>query len=65
MPITSVTKDAESLTMTVVADFAATPRRLWDAYLDPRTLERFWGPPTYPAVLPATTATSAGAASTR
>lgn len=50
MPITSVTKDAESLTMTVVADFAATPRRLWDAYLDPRTLERFWGPPTYPAV---------------
>lgn len=50
MPITSVTKDAESLTMTVVADFAATPRRLWDAYLDPRTLERFWGPPTYPAM---------------
>jgi uncharacterized protein YndB with AHSA1/START domain len=50
MPITSVTKDAESLTMTVVAEFAATPRRLWDAYLDPRLLERFWGPPTYPAV---------------
>lgn len=50
MPITSVTKDPESLTMTVVADFAASPRRLWDAYLDPRMLERFWGPPTYPAV---------------
>lgn len=50
MPIASVTKDTESLTMTVVADFAATPRRLWDAYLDPRMLERFWGPPTYPAV---------------
>ncbi len=65
MPITSVTKDAESLTMTVVADFAATPRRLWDAYLDPRTLERFWGrPPTLPCSL-ATTATSAVAASTR
>ncbi|HVV30444.1 MAG TPA: SRPBCC family protein [Mycobacteriales bacterium] len=50
MPITSVTKDAEALTMTVVADFAAPVRRLWDAYLDPRLLERFWGPPTYPAV---------------
>jgi uncharacterized protein YndB with AHSA1/START domain len=50
MPITSVTKDVESLTITVVADFAATPRRLWDAYLDPRMLERFWGPPTYPAL---------------
>jgi uncharacterized protein YndB with AHSA1/START domain len=49
MPITNVTKDVESLTMTVIAEFAATPRRLWDAYLDPRLLERFWGPPTYPA----------------
>jgi uncharacterized protein YndB with AHSA1/START domain len=50
MPITSVTKDAEALTMTVVAEFSAPVRRLWDAYLDPRLLERFWGPPTYPAV---------------
>ena len=50
MPITAVTKDAESLTMTVVAEFAVPLRRLWDAYLDPRLLERFWGPPTYPAV---------------
>lgn len=49
MPITSVTKDPDALTMTVVADFAAPLRRLWDAYLDPRLLERFWGPPTYPA----------------
>lgn len=49
MPITSVTRDADSLTMTVVAEFSATIRRLWDAYLDPRQLERFWGPPTYPA----------------
>jgi len=22
---------------------------LWDAYTDPRQLERFWGPPTWPA----------------
>lgn len=49
MPITSVTKDPDELTMTVVADFDASVRRLWDAYLDPRVLERFWGPPTYPA----------------
>ncbi len=49
MPITSVHKDAEALTMTVVADFAAPVQRLWDAYADPRQLERFWGPPTYPA----------------
>jgi uncharacterized protein YndB with AHSA1/START domain len=50
MPVTSVTKDPESLTMTVVAEFDVPVRRLWDAYLDPRKLERFWGPPAHPAV---------------
>jgi uncharacterized protein YndB with AHSA1/START domain len=35
--------------MTVVADFPVPLERLWDAYADPRQLERFWGPPTYPA----------------
>ncbi len=49
MPITSVTTDTDALTLTVVADFAAELQRLWDAYLDPRRLERFWGPPTWPA----------------
>jgi uncharacterized protein YndB with AHSA1/START domain len=50
MPITSVTKDPATLTMTVVADFPVPVQRLWDAYADPRQLERFWGPPTYPAM---------------
>lgn len=49
MPISSVTKDPEALTMTVVADFPVPVRRLWDAYADPRQLERFWGPPGWPA----------------
>lgn len=49
MPITSVTKDPAALTMTVVAEFPAPLERLWNAYADPRQLERFWGPPTYPA----------------
>lgn len=49
MPITDVRTDREALTMTVVADFTVPLRRLWDAYADPRQLERFWGPPTYPA----------------
>jgi uncharacterized protein YndB with AHSA1/START domain len=49
MPITSITKNPESLTMTVVADFPVPLERLWNAYADPRQLERFWGPPTYPA----------------
>ncbi len=49
MPITSVSKDPAALTMTVVAEFPVPVQRLWDAYADPRQLERFWGPPTYPA----------------
>ena len=49
MPVTLVTKDLDALTMTVVAEFAAPVRRLWDAYADPRQLEKFWGPPTWPA----------------
>ena len=49
MPITAVNTDVDALTLTVVADFTVPVRRLWDAYLDPRQIERFWGPPTYPA----------------
>ncbi|MBK0419919.1 SRPBCC domain-containing protein [Leucobacter sp. CSA1] len=49
MPITAVNTDPEALTLTVVADFTVPVRRLWDAYLDPRQIERFWGPPEYPA----------------
>lgn len=49
MPVTAVNTDTEALTIEVIADFTAPVRRLWDAYLDPRQLERFWGPPQYPA----------------
>lgn len=49
MPVTAVTTDTDALTIEVVADFTVPVRRLWDAYLDPRQIERFWGPPEYPA----------------
>ena len=49
MPLTSVTKDAAKLTLTVVADFPVPQERLWDAYGDPRQLERFWAPPAFEA----------------
>ena len=49
MPITSVDKNIEELTMTVVADFPVPVERLWDAYADPRQLEKFWGPVEFPA----------------
>ena len=49
MPITSITKNPEKLILTVVADFPVPQERLWDAWADPRQLERFWGPPFAPA----------------
>lgn len=49
MPVTDVTTDPEALTMTLTADFAAPVDRLWEAFTNPRQLERFWGPPGWPA----------------
>ncbi len=49
MPITSVTSDPTALTMTVVGDYPCPVERLWEAWADPRQLERFWGPPEWPA----------------
>jgi len=51
MTVTAVTKDPRALTMTVEAEFAATPDRVWQLWADPRQLERWWGPPTYPATV--------------
>lgn len=53
MPVTDVTTDADNLTMTVVADFAAPIDRVWNAYTDPEQLNRFWGPPGWPATFTA------------
>ena len=35
--------------MTVTAEFDAPVGRVWQMWADPRLLERWWGPPTYPA----------------
>jgi uncharacterized protein YndB with AHSA1/START domain len=49
MSVTSIDKDFDTLTLTVVADFDAPVARVWELWSDPRKLERWWGPPTYPA----------------
>jgi uncharacterized protein YndB with AHSA1/START domain len=49
MPITSVSSDPATLSLTVIADYPVSVRRLWEAYADPRQLERFWGPVEWPA----------------
>src|SRR5262249_25149311 len=49
IPLTSVTKNSAKLVLTLVGDYPVSQQRLWDAFSDPRQLERFWGPPTMPA----------------
>lgn len=51
MSVTSLDKDFDSLTLTLIADFAAPVERVWQLWADPRQLERWWGPPTYPATV--------------
>jgi uncharacterized protein YndB with AHSA1/START domain len=49
MTVISSTTDATALTLTLVAEFGASPERVWDVWEDARKLEQWWGPPTFPA----------------
>jgi uncharacterized protein YndB with AHSA1/START domain len=49
VPVTNVEKDSKALTMTMTAEYDAPVERCWQLWADPRQLERWWGPPTYPA----------------
>ena len=49
MPIRSVTSDKDTLSLTVIGEYPVPVERLWEAYADPRQLERFWGPESWPA----------------
>jgi uncharacterized protein YndB with AHSA1/START domain len=51
VPVISVAKDAQARTLTVVARFDAPIGRVWEVWSDPRQLERWWGPPDYPATV--------------
>lgn len=62
MPVIDFVTDEENLTMTVTAEFAAPVERVWAAYSDPRQLERFWGPPGWPATFTAWNHTPGGKA---
>ncbi|UZN04645.1 SRPBCC family protein [Cellulomonas sp. S1-8] len=53
MTVLSATPDTQELTLVVVADLAATPERAWRLWADPTQLQRWWGPPTWPATFDA------------
>lgn len=49
MTVVRTDLDREALTFTIVVDLAAPPSTVWQVWSDPRQLERWWGPPTWPA----------------
>jgi uncharacterized protein YndB with AHSA1/START domain len=51
MTVTDVQKDPTALTLKVASEWDAPIARVWQLWADPRKLERWWGPPTYPATV--------------
>ena len=51
MTVIAVDRDPIARTLTIVAEFDKPAERVWQVWADPRQLERWWGPPTYPATV--------------
>ena len=49
MTVISTTPDRENLELTVVAEFDASVEQVWQVWENPRKLEKWLGPPTWPA----------------
>lgn len=51
MTVTDVHTDLDTCTLVVTSHFATAVEQVWQVWADPRLLERWWGPPTYPATV--------------
>jgi uncharacterized protein YndB with AHSA1/START domain len=51
MTVISIDKDPVALTMTITSEYDADIERVWQLWENPRQLERWWGPPTWPATV--------------
>lgn len=49
MTVVDAVRDPQALTLTITSRLAAPPERAWRLWSDARQLERWWGPPGYPA----------------
>ena len=49
MPVIHSETDPEAASYRIVSEFAAPVDRVWRLWEDPRQVERWWGPPGYPA----------------
>ena len=60
MTVIAVDKDPTACTMRITAEYDAPVEQVWRLWSDPRLLERWWGPPTYPATVDAHDLTPGG-----
>jgi uncharacterized protein YndB with AHSA1/START domain len=51
MTVISTVPDLDTHTLTLTAEFTAPPEQVWRMWSEPRLLERWWGPPMYPATV--------------
>jgi uncharacterized protein YndB with AHSA1/START domain len=51
MTIVGVDKDPARRTLRITSEFGAPPERVWRMWSDPRRLEKWWGPPDFPATV--------------
>jgi uncharacterized protein YndB with AHSA1/START domain len=51
MTVTDVRKDTDALLLAITSEYDARPERAWELWADPRKLERWWGPPGWPATV--------------
>jgi uncharacterized protein YndB with AHSA1/START domain len=51
MTVTSLDRDYDDLSITLIAEFDAAIDQVWALWSDPRKLERWLGPPGYPATV--------------
>jgi len=49
MTVLHVDKNPDAKTMVITTEFEASVTKVWQLWADPRLLERWWGPPGYPA----------------
>lgn len=49
MAVIDTTRDPQALTLAITSQLFAPPERVWQLWADPRQLERWWGPPGFPA----------------
>ena len=49
MTIWNIEKDAGARTLVITAEFDSSVADVWQLWADPRLIERWWGPPGYPA----------------